>query len=97
MRIKHEDAVMLESLVRKTCKCQRYGIGGLVDADVYVKHPMEAFILCIGWTYHNTHNDEISAFERKWHTIFDYPEDNAKYTIEEFIHELEELIKIVES
>ncbi len=97
MKIEHADAVMLESLVRKTCKCQRRDIGGLVDADIYAKHPMEAFVLCIGWTYHNTCNDEISAFEDKWHTIFDYPEDNSEYTIDEFIRELEALIKLVES
>lgn len=33
MRIKHEDAVVLEAIVRRTFNCERGGMGGFVDAD----------------------------------------------------------------
>lgn len=96
MKIEHADAVMLESVVRKACKCGRREIGGLVDADIYVGHPMEAYVLCVGWNYHKTHDEEIAAFGRKWRTIFDFPEENSEYTIDQFIHELNALVELIQ-
>lgn len=45
--ITHNDAVSIEASVRNILHCDRGGYGGLVEADVYERHPLEAAIACV--------------------------------------------------
>ena len=51
MRIKHEDAVVLEAIVRRTFNCERGGMGGFVDADHFEREPFDAAIVIIFLLY----------------------------------------------
>lgn len=96
MVISHTDAISLENIVRKVFQCDRYGVGGFADADVLENNPFEAAVLCIAAVYHNHHDDEIAEFCRKWRFVFKNPSEEQEYTMENYIHELKELIELVE-
>lgn len=92
MEINHVDAIELEELVCQVFHCNRFGVGGFVDADILEDNPFEATTLCIGKLYNGLHDEEISSFARKWRSIFEYPEESKEYTMSQYINELDQLI-----
>ncbi len=40
-------------------------------------------------------DDKINQFVCTWETVFNYPDENQEYTIEQYIKELRELISIL--
>lgn len=40
------EAVSIEHTVSRILQCNRLGYGGLVNADLYIKNPLEAAIAC---------------------------------------------------
>ena len=47
MRISHNDAIVLESIVRKVHLCDRAGMGGYIDADHFETNPFDAALIAI--------------------------------------------------
>ena len=64
MRIKHEDAVVLEAIVRRTFNCERGGMGGFVDADHFEREPFDAAIIAIVPLWQRSNPKEIEEFLR---------------------------------
>lgn len=99
MKISHGAAVHLETIVRSVFSCDRCGVCGLVDADIYESHPLEAAIACTSVLYRKTVGDDVedkvAEFFRKWRTVFDYPDDNQDCTIEMYMDELETIIDML--
>lgn len=96
MVISHFDAISLETIVRNVFQCERYGVGGFADADVFESNPFEAAVLCIAAVYHNHHDDEIAEFCRKWRFVFKNPGEEQEHTMADYIHELRALIELIE-
>lgn len=95
MKISHSWATSIEGTVRHFLECEYQGYGGLVSADIYETQPLEAAVLLVGIFYRHKHDEEISAFFRKWRTAFRSPEENPEYTPERYNSELNELIKMI--
>ena len=95
MSIEHGLAIALETTVRSVAHCERYGYGGLVDADLYEIAPLEAAIMCVALLYQNKYDDEISEFFRKWRYVFDCDEDNIDTSPADYISELNSLILLL--
>lgn len=93
MKLTQADALRLESIVRSVIKCDRYGFGGLVDADIYFKYPLEAAIECVTFLYNSKSDelvgDNVAAFFRKWR----YADDGM--TIDEYISDLKSIIDML--
>lgn len=96
MKMTHGDAVTLEMMVGKVFHCDRYGIGGFVNADIFERYPMEAVAMCVTKLYNGSYDDEIVEFARKWRIVFEYPEENKEETIDNFISEFSALIALLE-
>lgn len=60
--ITHNDAVHIENSVRSVLHCDRGGYGGLVEADVYEKHPLDAAIACIIALHTPEKDDRIDPY-----------------------------------
>ena len=97
MKISHSWATSIEGTVRYFLGCEYQAYGGLVDADVYETHPLEAAVLLVGIFYRHKHDEEIAAFFRKWRTAFQSPEDNPECTPELYNSELSNLIKMIQT
>ena len=69
MRIKHEDAVVLEAIVRRTFNCERGGMGGFVDADHFEREPFDAAIISIAPLWQRSNPKEIEEFLFKWESV----------------------------
>ena len=97
MMISHGDAISLETIVRNITKCDRYGFGGLIDADIYEANPLEASIICVALLYHNKYDDQIAEYFRKWRFAFRDAENSSELSADEYITELRELVKLLQS
>ena len=59
VRIKHGDAISLEKIVCRLYKCSRSDVFGLVDADFFESHPIDAAIMVVSYIYaHNLQDNE---------------------------------------
>lgn len=96
MHIEHQHGHLLETIVRSALHCDRCGYGGLVDADIYEFHPLEAAILTTSVLYKAEYDEEIADFFAKWRVIFDYPHDNDEYTIDDYIADFESLVDLLQ-
>ncbi len=99
MKISHGAASCLETIVRGIVKCDRYGICGLVDADIYESNPIEAAVMSVAFLYKRSVGDDVedkvAAFFRKWRIVFDHPDDNQEYTEGMYIEELKSIIDLL--
>lgn len=95
MRINHSYAIELEVIVRKLYKCDRGGLNGLVDADVFEGDPFKAAEL-VGEYYRsdgkidalNDINDLIASFQK----MFDLAEGTDADT-DDITHDYVEELK----
>lgn len=90
MEIIHDDAVYLESLVRKVHNCERGGMAGLIDADYFEHNPLEAILISVPLFWKNIPADELENFVNKW-IIF--KKDNLDLEIENLKTEFSNLIR----
>ena len=95
-RINHNDAIVLEHIVRRMFECDRAGVSGLADADNFESNPMDAAVMIVsyihakGLQYSETEYDE---FLSKYSTIFNYPDENdARNEVHNYIDDLTAIV-----
>ena len=96
-RIKHGDAITLESQVRRLFKCVRAGVSGLANADNFESRPMDAAIMVVSYIHAKglqSSETQYDEFLCKYDTIFNYPDENdANNEVQNYIDELEAIIE----
>lgn len=92
MTLTHQDGIDLEYIVCEACDKQELRMGGVNTADVYERYPYLAAVICIGRLVTNANEHEADKFVDKWKTVFEYPDENATYTFEQYAKELKELV-----
>ena len=95
MKVTHNDGVTLEHIVSNLYDCNQGGMGGIIDASHFERNPFHASLICISKLYSVMFDDKIDQFACTWETVFNYPDENQGYTIEQYITELRELISIL--
>jgi hypothetical protein len=95
MKVTHNDGVTLEHIVSNLYDCNQGGMGGIIDASHFERNPFHAALICISKLYSGMFDDKIDQFACTWETVFNYPDENQGYTIEQYITELRELISIL--
>lgn len=96
MKITHNNAVILEGIVCNLYNGARQGsMGGIIEAGHFERNPFHAALICISKLYSGMFDDKIDQFVCTWETVFNYPDENQEYTIEQYIKELRELISIL--
>ncbi|MCM1315233.1 MAG: hypothetical protein NC244_07700 [Alistipes senegalensis] len=95
MKIEHFNGVTLEHIVSSVFSCDRGGLGGIVDSDIFEHKPLLAAYLVIAKLYNSTEfqDKQIETFINKWETIFEYPLENEEHSFKEYADELRKLIK----
>ena len=88
MKVTHNDGVTLEHIVSNLYDCNQ-------DASHFERNPFHAALICISKLYSGMFDDKIDQFACTWETVFNYPDENQGYTIEQYITELRELISIL--
>lgn len=95
-RIKHSDAITLESIVRRLFNCDRAGVSGLADADNFESRPMDAAIMVISYIHAKglqISETQYDEFLHKYDVIFNYPDENdAANKVQNYITELSEIV-----
>lgn len=92
MKISVSHAESLERIARNVFKCERGGVGQIVDASSFELYPMSAAILCIGRLYKTKYDNDIKTFIDKWELIFDHPEQSEDKLADTYVEELESLV-----
>lgn len=97
MENEHFDGIILEHICSDVFSCDRGDMGGIINSDTFNHDPLLAAYLIIAKLYKNSKIQDkyIGNFINKWETVFEYPEENEKYTFKEYTDELRELIKIL--
>lgn len=95
MRFQNGDDFLLENVVCDTFGYDRHDMGGIVDGNLFEKQPILLAVICISRLYSGRHNKEIGMFFNKWNTVFEFPEENEKYTCAQYINELYGLIHLL--
>lgn len=95
-RIKHSDAITLESIVRRLFNCDRAGVSGLADADNFESRPMDAAVMVVSYIHAKglqSSETQYDEFLCKYDTIFNYPDENdAANEVKNYIAELSEIV-----
>lgn len=91
MRITHNDAIVLERIVRNVFSCDRAGMGGYIDADHFEAAPFDAALIALAPLWPNVDPHEIEVFLSKWEYILRKDED-ADADVQTYIEELEVLV-----
>lgn len=96
--ISHNDAIELESQVRRLFNCDRAGVSGLADADNFETHPMDAAVMVISYIHAKglqSCETQYDEFLSKYNTIFTYPDENdAKSEVRNYISELTKIVEL---
>ena len=82
MRINHQQAIILEAIVRKVYSCDRGGMGGYIDADHLSSEPFDAALIARAPLWKNAEHHEIEDFLFKWEVLRsanDEPVDEDAY------------------
>ena len=94
MRITHNDAISLESVVRNVFSCDRAGMGGYIDADHFESAPFDAALIALAPLWQKGDLHEIEDFLFKWEHILRNDEDeNAD--IRSYIRELDDIVNLL--
>ena len=94
MRITHNDAISLESVVRNVFSCDRAGMGGYIDDDHFESAPFDAALIALAPLWQKGDLHEIEDFLFKWEHILRNDEDeNAD--IRSYIRELDDLVNLL--
>lgn len=91
MRISHNDAIVLEGVVRNVFGCDRAGMGGYIDADNFESNPFDAALIALAPLWQRTDNCVVEEFLFNWEKEF-RNNDNSVVDATNYINELEALI-----
>ena len=95
-KISHNDAIILENLVRNLFRCDRAGVSGLANADHFESCPMDAAVMVVSYIYaRNLERNEVQydEFLSKYSSVFNYPEENnAEDEVQNYINDLREIV-----
>ena len=95
-RINHNEAIELEHQVRRLYDCDRGGVSGMVDADYFEGHPIQAAVLVVSYIYANHRESgpyQFDEYLNKYETIFEYPdENNAIAEVRKYIDDLSAIV-----
>lgn len=91
MRIPHNDAIILEAIVRKVHNCDRASMGGYIDADRYESDPFDAALIAIAPLWKRGCAREVEAFLFKWAEFFRGDSDCQQLSVDTYIDELSDL------
>lgn len=89
MKISHNDAIVLESIVRKVHLCDRAGMGGYIDADNFETNPFDAALIALSPIWKTLPKETVEDFLYRWDCSL-RKENDAN--ISQFIQELKELV-----
>ena len=96
MRINHNDAIELESQVRRLFNCDRSGVSGLADADYFESEPMYAAVMVVSYIHARGLQAEERQFDEflaKYNSVFTYPDEyDMRLEIENYIKDLSRII-----
>lgn len=92
MRISHDDAILLESVVRQVFGCSRGGMGGYIDADHFELQPFDAALIALAPLWERSDPHELDDFLFNWECAFRRDEGEPA-DVRAFIGELDELIE----
>ena len=92
MKISHNDAIILEAIVRKVHNCDRAGMGGYIDADHYESDPFDAALIAIAPLWKRGYAREVETFLFKWDEFFRGDNDGQQLNVDTYIDELDDLI-----
>lgn len=92
VKIAHDNALQLESIVRKVYHCDRGGMGGFIDADHFESSPFDAALIALATLWEKLDFHSIEDFLHKWEDIFRNP-DSDEPAINDYINELKGLVK----
>lgn len=92
MKISHNDAIVLESIVRKVHLCDRAGMGGYIDADHFETNAFDAALIAIAPIWKNLDFQMVEDFLYNWEYSLRKENEEADVDINQFIQELRELV-----
>lgn len=92
MKISHNDAIILEAIVRKVHDCDRASMGGYIDAGHYESDPFDAALIAIAPLWKRGYAREVEAFLFKWDEFFRGDSDCQQLSVDTYIDELDDLI-----
>lgn len=96
-RIDHNSAIELEHQVRRLYRCDRFGVFGLVNADIFETNPMAASIMVMSYIHAKglqVSETQCDEFLCKYSTVFTYPNENdAENEVANYIKDLTEIIE----
>ena len=91
MIISHNDAIVLESIVRKVHLCDRAGMGGYIDADNFETNPFDAALIALSPIWKTLPKETVEDFLYRWDCSL-RKEDGDDANISQFIQEIKELV-----
>ena len=91
MIISHNDAIVLESIVRKVHLCDLAGMGGYIDADNFETNPFDAALIALSPIWKTLPKETVEDFLYRWDCSL-RKEDGDDANISQFIQELKELV-----
>ena len=94
-RVSHGDAISLERIVRQVYNCDRFGVGGLANADTLERSPMLAAYAALAPLYlKNKKIADVDAFLDRYACIYEFENDEppTDEDTERFIDELDNLV-----
>lgn len=91
MRISHNDAIVLESIVRSVHSCDRAGMGGYIDADHFETNPFDAALIALAPIWKDYSTQTLDDFLNKWEFLLRKDHDE-EVDVNDFINELKELV-----
>lgn len=95
MRISHNDAIVLERIVRNVFSCDRAGMGGYIDADHFEAEPFDAALIALSPLWQRADFHEMEDFLFKWERTL-RNETDEKVDIQSFIKELSNLVEVLQ-
>lgn len=95
VKINHGDAMELEAIVRQVYGCERYGVYGLVNADVFENNPllaitMVASFLCLNKLEFNKIEEAIAKYRMVFENSNGFIDDRE---VKEYINDLKQIVK----
>ena len=95
MRISHNDAIRLETIVRSVYGCDRAGMGGYIDADHFEGQPFDAALISLAPLWIKSDLQEMKGFLYKWEYVLRSNTDVQSVDIDAYVNELDDLVSIL--